>query len=165
MRIGYSVEIMDDVFIDNSIVSTSRIKEALEKGDIKTVNQMLGEPYSISGEVVHGNHLAKGMGFPTANILFAPNVVIPKKGVYLTDTEIEEETFRSITNVGTRPTVTEDVISTAETHILGFGGDLYGCTIKVMFYEFVRPEQKFTSVDELRQTVLENIEYARNAMI
>ncbi|MDO5137447.1 MAG: bifunctional riboflavin kinase/FAD synthetase [Oscillospiraceae bacterium] len=165
MRIGYSVEIIDDVFINNSIVSTSRIKEALEAGDIKTVNQMLGEPYSIYGEVVHGNHLAKGMGFPTANILFAPSVVIPKKGVYLTETVIEEGTFRSITNVGTRPTVTEDMISTAETHILGFSGDLYGSVIKVMFYEFVRPEQKFTSVDELKQTVLENIEYARNAMI
>ena len=162
---GFSVIVIDDVYIDGDIVSTSRIKEAMEDGNVQKANQMLGSPYSISGEVIHGNHLAQGLGFPTANVQFPINVVLPKKGVYLTETVIGQDRYRSITNVGTRPTITEDVLPTAETHILDFCGDIYGESITVYFYEFVRPEQRFSSIDELKQTVLENVEYARNAII
>ena len=94
-----------------------------------------------------------------------PDMVSPKKGVYLTQTIIGDKVYRSITNIGTRPTVTNDVISTAETHIIDFRGNLYGKEIKLLFYEFMRPEQKFDSIETLVNTVLENIQYARRAGI
>ena len=162
---GFAVIRIDDVYINGSTVSTSKIKEAVEDGDIKTANRMLGFPYQLTGEVIHGNHLAKGLGFPTANQRYPSGVIVPKKGVYLTETEAFGERYRSITNVGTRPTLTEDTVSTAETHIIGFSGDLYGKSIKVFFYEFIRPEQKFDSAEELKQVVQENIAYTRNAII
>ena len=162
---GYDVEAISGVYIGDELVSTSKIKDAIENGDIKKANTMLGEPYAMSGEVIHGNHLARGLGFPTANVLFPPNVVIPKKGVYLTETTIGEYKYRSITNIGTRPTLTDDVDSTTETHILDFSGDLYGKIITVIFYDFVRPEQKFFSVKELKCVVEDNIRYARRAVI
>ena len=158
---GFSVVTVDEVIADGEVISTTRIKNYLENGNIKRVNLMLGMPYSVSGEVVHGNHLAKGMGFPTANIHFPTEIVSPKKGVYLTETLIGEDRYRSITNIGTRPTITSDTVSTAETHILDFDGDLYGQNIKILFYEYVRQEQKFSNVETLKRIVLENIEYAR----
>ena len=164
-EMNFEVIVIDDVYIDGEIVSTSRIKEAMEDGNVKKANQMLGSPYSISGEVIHGNHLAKDMGFPTANILFPTIVILPKKGVYLTETVIGNKKYRSITNVGTRPTITEDVSPTAETHILDFCGDLYGKDITVLFYDFIRPEQKFESAEELKDTVLDNIEYAKKTAL
>ncbi len=161
-ELRYIVKVIDDVYINGEIVSTSRIKEAMKEGDVKTANGMLGRPYSIKGEVIHGNHLARGLGFPTANVLLPQGVVVPRKGVYLTETVAEGKRYRSITNIGTRPTLTDDVASTAETHIIDFCGDLYGKDIYVMFYEFIRDEQKFDSVDSLKQVVMDNIATARD---
>ncbi|MBR3126117.1 MAG: bifunctional riboflavin kinase/FAD synthetase [Mogibacterium sp.] len=160
---GFSVVIIADVMIENDVVSTSMIKDALEKGDVEKANHMLGTPYSITGEVIHGNHLARDLGFPTANILFPMGILTPRKGVYLTETIIEGEKYRSITNIGTRPTLTEDTVSTAETHLLDYDGDLYGVIITLRFYEFIRPERKFENVGELKKTVKENIALARRA--
>ena len=126
---------------------------------------MLGKPYSLYGEVIHGNHLAQGMGFPTANIVMPDSILPPRKGVYLTETVYSGNIYRSITNIGTRPTITDDVESTAETHILNFAGSVYGQEITVLFYEFIRPEKRFNGKDELIRTVQENIKYARNAEI
>lgn len=156
----FAVHIVDEIYLGDEIISTSKIKELMASGQIKRANKMLGEPYSIEGEVVHGNHLAKGMGFPTANILIPADIMIPKNGVYLTETEFDDMRYRSITNVGTRPTVTTDIEATAETHILDFSGDIYGKKIKVRFYEFIRPERKFDSREQLVETVLSNINYA-----
>ncbi|MDO5138786.1 MAG: bifunctional riboflavin kinase/FAD synthetase [Oscillospiraceae bacterium] len=159
----FSVEVIDDIYVDGEVVSTSKIKEAIEAGDIKIANNMLGRPYSIKGEVIHGNHLAQGLGFPTANQRYPANVLVPKKGVYLTITEIYGKQYRSITNVGTRPTVTNDEEATAETHILDFNNDIYGETIQVLFYDFIRSEQRFGSRQELVDTVISNISLARKA--
>lgn len=164
-HLGFSVIAIDGVQIDGETVSTSKIKEAVTSGDIEKANRMLGTPYVISGEVIHGNHLARGMGFPTANILLREGIVSPKKGVYITETNIKGERYRSITNIGTRPTVTKDVISTAETHILDFDKDIYGENIEVFFYKFVRPEHKFDSAETLKQIVHANIALARDYKI
>ncbi|MBR3354757.1 MAG: bifunctional riboflavin kinase/FAD synthetase [Oscillospiraceae bacterium] len=162
---GFSVVVISDVVYNNDVISTSMIKDALEKGDVEKANHMLGAPYSISGKVIHGNHLAKDMGFPTANILFPEGLLTPQKGVYLTETIIEGEKYRSITNIGTRPTLTEDTVSTAETHVLDYDGDLYGKRITLYFYEFIRPERKFENAEELKKTVIDNITYAKQVSI
>lgn len=165
LELGYSTVIINDVYFNGEIISTSRIKEALEKGDVLMANSMLGRPYSICGEVIHGNHLAQELGFPTANQRYPSNVIVPKKGVYLTETEVDGTLFRSITNVGTRPTVTDDLMSTAETHILDFSGDLYGKNIVVKFYKFIRPERRFESIEQLKTIVKSDIQTAKSALL
>lgn len=163
MRNGFTANVVESVMLDGEAVSTSRIKELMKLGEIREANRMLGKPYSMYGEVIHGNHLAQGMGFPTANIRLPAEILSPKKGVYLTETIIDGVRYRSITNIGTRPTITRDVESTAETHILDFNQNLYGKKIRVLFFDFIRPEQKFNSEADLVEMVQSNIEQARAA--
>lgn len=163
MRNGFTANVVESVMLDGEAVSTSRIKELMKLGEIREANRMLGKPYSMYGEVIHGNHLAQGMGFPTANIRLPAEILSPRKGVYLTETIIDGVRYRSITNIGTRPTITQDVESTAETHILDFNQNLYGKEIRVLFFDFIRPEQKFNSEADLVEMVQSNIEQARAA--
>lgn len=160
---GFTANIVKSVMLEGETVSTSRIKELMKAGNVREANRMLGKPYSLYGEVIHGNHLAQGLGFPTANIHLPAEILSPRKGVYLTETIVDGVRYRSITNIGTRPTITEDVKSTAETHILDFNENVYGDHILVEFYDFIRPEQKFESIEELRRIVLQNIKYARES--
>ena len=162
---GFTANVVDSVMLDGEAVSTSRIKEHMKLGEIREANRMLGKPYSMYGEVIHGNHLAQGMGFPTANIRLPAEILSPRKGVYLTETIVDGVRYRSITNIGTRPTITDDIESTAETHILDFDQNLYGKRIRILFYDFIRPEQKFGSAEELKHMVRSNIEQARNALL
>ena len=162
---SFSVHVVESVTIGGEVISTTKIKELMKAGNVREANRMLGKPYSLYGEVIHGNHLAQGMGFPTANIVMPDSILPPRKGVYLTETVYSGNIYRSITNIGTRPTITDDVESTAETHILNFAGSVYGQEITVLFYEFIRPEKRFNGKDELIRTVQENIKYARNAEI
>ncbi len=159
---GIQVFPQDALMLDGERVSSSRIKAALQKGDIQLVNRMLGYTYFISGTIVGGNHKAHELGFPTANMKFPENCVLPRKGVYVSDTEIDGFRFRSITNIGTRPTLTDDEEAVVETHIIDFDEDVYGCEATVSLLKFLRPEQKFDSVDELISTVNMNIETARS---
>ena len=162
---GFTANVVDSVMLDGEAVSTSRIKEHMKLGEIREANRMLGKPYSMYGEVIHGNHLAQGMGFPTANIRLPAEILSPRKGVYLTETIVDGVRYRSITNIGTRPTITDDIESTAETHILDFDQNLYGKRIRILFYDFIRPEQKFGSAEELKHMVRSNIEQAMNALL
>ncbi len=162
---GFRSIAVEEVCIGGEAVSTTLIKEKIRNGEIGAVNRMLGYPYQLEGIVIHGNHLAHGMGFPTANITLPEEIVSPKRGVYLSQTVIGNRKYRSITNIGIRPTVTDDVEPTAETHILDFDGDLYGQKILLLLYEFIRPEQRFSSAEELIETVKDNIRYARTAQL
>ncbi len=162
---GIQVFAMDPVMLDGDRVSTTRIKAALEKGNIQLVNRLLGYNYSIEGRVTDGNHKARDLGFPTANIVFPKECVLPQKGVYISDTEIDGEHYRSVTNIGTRPTLTDDEDSVVETHLIDFKEDIYGFDIKVTLLKFVRPEQKFDSVEDLVEIVKQNIELARTIVI
>lgn len=161
-RNGFTANVVESVMLDGEAVSTSRIKELVKQGEIKEANRMLGKPYMLYGEVIHGNHLAQGMGFPTANILLPQEILPPARGVYITETLIKGEKYRSITNVGTRPTVTKDVEPTAETHIIHFNHNIYGEYIEVFFYDYIRGENKFDSIDALIHTVNRDITFANN---
>ena len=160
---GISVISVPAVMEDGEPVSTSRIKKLIEDGDMETANRLLGYPYFIEGTVTHGNHLAHRLGFPTANVEIHQDLVSPRRGVYLSLTEADGRKWKSITNIGVRPTVTEDVIPVCETHLVDYSGDLYGRTLKTELLSFIRPEKQFSSVEELKQTVLSNVEYARSA--
>ena len=135
--------------IDDVSVSSTKIRIALKKGDLKTANKYLGYNYMLSGDVVSGKRLGGKIGFPTANIkIKEPYKLIPSMGVYVIRTHINNVLFHGIMNIGFNPTVLGKQ-QTIEAHLFEFNGDLYGKRITVEFLYFLREEQKFKSIKEL----------------
>ena len=133
-------------------VSSTKIRERLEAGDIKAASAMLGYDYSLYGVVVAGNRLGRTIGFPTANMqMYEPLKLVPGNGVYYVKVETVGRTFHGLCNVGCRPTVSSGNHRTIETHIFDFDEDIYGLDIKVTFVEKVRDEIKFDSLEALRE--------------
>ncbi len=148
-RYGFRVGIAEDVCVDGQPVSSSRIRQHLQSGDMASANALLGAPYTIEQEVVHGAQLGRTIGFPTLNQVFAEGQLVPKFGVYASETLVDGVKYPSLTNIGMKPTVQYDGLPLAETYIIGFAGDLYGKVVPVSLLRFLRPEQKFASVEEL----------------
>ena len=141
-------------------VSSSAIRKALAEGDTERARLMLGRPFSINAVVTDGKRLARSLGFPTINQVPAPGTVLPKNGVYLTRTEIDGLFRCGITNIGKRPTV--EVRDYFETTFSISLGDLYGKKIRVEFFDFIRPEEKFGSIDNMAAQIFKDIEAARS---
>ena len=141
-------------------VSSTRIRAAVEAGDIPLANRLLGRPFGFSLEVIHGNHIGTGLGTPTINQAIPEGFVLPKFGVYASWCRVGGEYFYGVTNVGVKPTVGSDRVL-AETWMPDFQGDLYGKRVRVFLLEFLRPEQKFHSLDELKAAIRENGEQAK----
>lgn len=158
---GFGVVIGPDIMQDGEKISSRKIRELLETGKIKEANVLLGNRYNITGEVVYGNKLGRTLDFPTINQNFAPEQLVPAHGVYNTITIIDGSFYPSVTNVGVKPTVENDIKPLAETHILDFSGDLYGKTVVVEFCDYLRGEMKFASVEELKKQVFADIAYVR----
>ncbi len=114
----------------------------------------------LDSEVVHGKRLGHKLGFPTANQTFAEGAVIPKKGIYASIAEIDGREYIAVSNIGTRPTVDGEGVN-CETHVIDYCRDLYGKRIRVVLCAYLRPEQRFSSVEELRRTIAGDVERAR----
>lgn len=155
-KIGFKTEIIDSVMMDKIPVSSSRIRDMIEKGDIKNVSRLLGREYTLSGIVVHERGVGRKMHFPTANIIIDENIMLPKNGVYATYTKIGEQIYPCVTNIGTRPTFDLDKVS-VETYIIDFASEIYGKTLKVYFCDRLRDEKKFSSQDELREQIFSDV--------
>lgn len=132
-------------------ISATRIKKALLAGEPAHAAQMLGRPYTVSGEITHGRALGRSLGFPTAN--FTPTTLLPRHGVYKTEVFLDGERYTGLTNVGVRPTVGGRSGARVETFIKDFSGDLYGRTLSVSFLSFLREEKQFSSIDELKAQI------------
>ncbi len=145
---GIFCSVCDSVNAGGESISSSRIRNALQAGDIKGVNGLLGKNYAIDFPVIHGDARGRSLGFPTANQSYPADFVIPRYGVYASIVTVDSARFRAITNIGTRPTFC-DGAAVAETHIIGESLDLYGKKIKVELVEFLRDEIKFSSANEL----------------
>jgi len=131
-------------------VSSTRIRKALEIGDIAAANGMLGYGYALEGVVVAGNRLGRTIGFPTANMkLYEPLKLIPARGVYAVQVDVLGQTYRGMTNIGVRPTV-GGTVPTIETHILDFSEDIYGLPLRITFLRRIRNEVRFPSLDALK---------------
>ncbi len=140
------------VFYENEIVSSTLIRQSLENGDMKKVENLLGRKYSVDFEVRHGKKLGRTIGTPTINQIYPKTMCMPKQGVYTTSVFINDKKYPAATGISKRPTVLgEDV--TCETYILDFQGDLYGKNIKLEFYEFVLETKKYNSLDELANMI------------
>lgn len=143
--------------IDGITVSSSYIRTLLEDGNTERTALFLGHPHIFSGIVVPGNHLGSRMGFPTANLLLPEGLLCPKKGVYACKAWVDGQCYSAVTNVGDRPTVGGSY-TTVESWLLDFSGDLYGKKLTLAFYHFLRPEQKFASLEELKAQIQKDAE-------
>jgi len=147
---GFEVEEIPALEIDDSAVSSTKIRKALLNGEIEKANEKLGYAYSISGLVVKGHQLGRTIQFPTANIQpLEPLKMIPARGVYAAEVLFEDKAWPAMVNIGTRPTFNGEE-EKIEAHILNFEGDLYNKTISIRFITRIRDEQKFDSVDALK---------------
>ena len=144
--------IVAERMMDEEKISSTRIRKLLEAGDVENANRLLGHPHILMGKVEHGQHLGRTIGIPTANLSLQPGLLTPALGVYATFVEVDGQRYMAVTNIGTRPTVNGKGI-TVEPWILDFDGDLYGKTLTLYFYQFLRPEQKFDSLEALKAQI------------
>ncbi len=130
-------------------ISSSYIKDLLRLGHMEQVNGLLGYPFSIRGPVVQGNHYGRTFGMPTINQVPPPEKLMPPNGVYVSRTLIDGVSYKSVTNIGVKPTIDGKYPKGAETHIHDFERDVYGQTVQVQLYSYARPEMKFESKEQL----------------
>lgn len=152
-KYGIIYKMAQSIEYKGEMISATRIREALAKGDIKTANEMLGRKFSYDFLVVEGNKIGKKIfGFPTINQHFPTGFINLKHGVYASQSTVDGKIYPSVTNFGCHPTIGGDKVL-SETCILGFDGDLYYQKIKVELIEFIRTEKKFNSKDELKAQI------------
>lgn len=158
---NFEVEEISAKEIDDVAISSTKIRKALNEGDIETANSYLGYNFMISGEVVKGKAIGRTINYPTANLKLKENYkLVPKNGVYIVQSTIEGEKIFGITSIGTNPTVggTEKTI---ETHFLNFNKDLYGKEITIAFLKYIRDEETFDSVEILKQEIEKDETFAK----
>lgn len=151
--LGYDLKIIEKKVMYGEEISSTRIRGLIQKGDIKTANELLGRAFSFSGEIIHGNHLGHTVGMPTINIKPAEDKLLPPFGVYASDTELDGKMYRGITNIGVKPTISENNAVGVETWLFGLDEDVYGHFAKVNLLGFIRPEMKFDSLEEVKKQV------------
>ena len=133
------------------VISSTKIRKALQEGRVEEANGMLGYRYGLYGVVVAGNQMGRTMGFPTANMqLYEPLKLVPANGVYAVEAEVLGTTYKGMCNIGMRPTV-GGASRTIETHILDFDQDIYGLPLRIRFLRRIRDERKFPSLEALRE--------------
>jgi len=141
-------------------ISSTRIRTLIGEGMVEEAVRLLGRPYFLRGEVVVGDKRGRTIGFPTANVMPDPALVVPARGVYAGFARVGKESYVAATNVGVAPTF-EGRERRVEAHLLGFEGDLYGRVVDVSFVRRIRPEKRFSGVDELRAQIARDVEEAR----
>lgn len=150
----FEVEEISAHEINQLNVSSTRIRKAIEEGDIVTANEFLGYSFFITGEVVKGKQLGRTIGYPTANIAISnPDKLIPKLGVYAVNVFHNSVKYRGMLNVGINPTTDSDLKIKVEVNIFEFNQEIYGDVIKVEFLKRIRNEEKFANLDELKQAL------------
>ena len=168
-QFGYNVEIIPPVMIGNEVVSSSLIRELVSKGEVANVAAYLGDYFTRTGQVVHGEGRGRHLGYPTANLEIPPGLLIPGNGVYLTLAVWGEKIFFSLTNIGKKPTFSQSNEVVIEVYLMDFSGDLYGEELTLKFLNKIRREKYFSEVgflikqiqaDEKRARELITEEYA-----
>lgn len=152
-ELEFQVHGMAQLALDGKTVSSTRIREAIATGNFDAATQMLGRAYALAGEVIRGDQLGQQLGFPTAN-LATPGLLLPPPGVYAAHAILGAQTHRCVLNIGCRPTVQSPTPAPrVEVHLLDFAGDLYGQELEVTFTARLRGEQRFASLEELKEQI------------
>jgi len=149
--------------IDGVTVSSTHIRYLMETGHMSQAVRFLGHPHILTGKVIHGHQLGRTLGIPTANLMLPKELVVPRFGVYACIAVVDGKRYAAVTNIGTRPTVAGIGI-TVEPWILDFTGDLYEQEITLEFYQFIRPEQRFSTLDAMREEIFRNASDARKIL-
>ncbi len=162
-ELSFSVHLVEPVEVDGAVVSSSRIRRLVTEGDVLAAGRLLGRPYSLSGEVVSGAKRGRSIGIPTANMQVSPKRVVPATGVYVCWAYVAGKRWGAVTNIGLRPTFDDKLPApVVEAHILDYdGSEFYGQTLGLDFVSRLRPEQKFSGVEELLAQIGRDTEQAR----
>lgn len=163
-KYDFRTNIINPIYIDGEIVSSTKIRNLIKTGEIKKANEFLGRPYSLIGNVIKGDQRGRKMGYPTANIQLSNNCVIPKIGVYESITLIDNKEFKSLTNIGYNPTFNGKKLK-IENYIIDFNDNIYGKSLEIKFIDFLREDIKFNTVEELINKIREDIEHIKNKNI
>lgn len=167
---GYDVIIIDKVLYEGREVSSTYVREEVRKGNMELVTSLLGTPYHVGGEIVHGRKLGRTIGMPTVNLLPPEEKLLPPNGVYYSYVYLHSKDGKmpydgrklpSITNIGTKPTVDQRSVMGVETFIYDFDSDVYGDDMEVYLLKYKRPEMRFDGVDELKAQMESDIELGR----
>ena len=161
-ELGLGCDIIPEVTVGGITVSSTYIRRLVELGQISRANRFLGHPHTLTGTVRHGRGIGSSQLFPTANLIIPPHVLVPSHGVYATRATLEDGScYAAVTNVGTRPTVQNGSDITVEACLLDFQGDLYGKQLRLEFYEHLRQEVRFDSLDALRAQIQSDADATR----
>ena len=160
---GLACTIVPEQTMNGEKISSTRIRELLENGDVENATTMLRHPHILSGTVVSGQKLGRTIGIPTANLELPEELVKPAFGVYACKVWVDGRYYEAVANIGTRPTVNGQGV-TVEPWLLDFDGNLYGKVITLEFHKFLRPEQKFDSLEELKNQIQKDAQQTRGML-
>ena len=161
-RRGLGCDIIPAVTLEGRVVSSTYIRQLIEAGDMERANAFLGHPHTLVDTVHYGYRLGTKMGTPTINMQFPDGVLVPRHGVYAARAVLEDGSeHMCVTNVGVRPTVSGENRVSVESFILDYSGNLYDRQVRIEFFRFLRPEQKFPTVDALKAQILQDAETTR----
>lgn len=152
---GVGCEVLPALELDGTPVSSSLLKRLISEGETEQALRYYGHAHTLSGTVVAGQHLGRRLGFPTANLIPPSELLLPKRGVYAVKATVEGRSYTGVCNVGSRPTVNGGQL-TVETWLADFSGDLYGKTLTLDFYKYLRPERTFDSLEALQAEIFRN---------
>lgn len=162
---GFEVEEIPALDVENVNVSSTKIRGALNSGDVLLANKFLGHPYSLTGVVEHGDQIGRSIGFPTANIFVEEShKLIPKEGVYAVEVKVDHKWLFGMLNIGIRPTVSSNNQTKIEVHLFDFNEDLYNKTLKIKFIERIRTEKKFNSKEDLKKQLEQDLLYCKQIL-
>ena len=156
---GFSVSVVEPVLLEGEPVSSTRIREAVERGDVSLAERLLKRHYTLSGTIVQNKRIGRRIGFPTANIEADSKRAIPADGVYTTYAFVGGAAYRAVTNIGTNPSVQGEKL-TIETHLIDFNADIYGQQLTIAFRKRLRGEAMFDSLDALKEQIRQDVEAA-----
>ena len=161
-RFGLQVDVIEKETFRGREISSTYVREALQKGDVELAYMLMGRSYSLTGTTVHGRHLGTKLGMPTANIVPEQDKLLPAYGVYVSETEMDGRLYQGVTNVGVKPTV-DGHYPVAETYLFDVeqGRELYGRQMTVRLLHHVRDEVKFETLEDLRQQIRKDIAAGR----
>jgi riboflavin kinase/FMN adenylyltransferase len=165
---GFDVSVVEAYYVDEMLASSSKVRELVTEGRMRDVKKLLGRYYQIRGEVKMGKQRGRSLiGFPTANLIIAPEDLCPRHGVYVTQVIYDGKCYGGVLNIGRNPTFADDDPThgiSAETHIFDFNQDIYGKPIKVNLLRFLRDEKKFSGPEELSAQIATDIEEAKQVL-
>ncbi|MDP6892567.1 MAG: bifunctional riboflavin kinase/FAD synthetase [Verrucomicrobiota bacterium] len=160
-KLGFSSHGLQPVIFDDQVISSTRIRTALNKGKLDEANQMLGRKFSIEGPIVKGEGKGREIGFATAN-LATKGLILPPNGVYAAHTRLNGKSYEAVLNIGIRPTINKSNPSLqVEIHLLDFNNDIYGEVIEIEFISRLRNEIVFNSIEELKEQIFSDIQHAK----